>query len=83
MELGAGEILVILAVVLLLFGPSKLPKLGEGLGKGLANFRNAMRGDDEPKVPADAARRAPPSLPAATPGATAAPERQPETATRT
>ena len=46
MELGAGEILVILAIVLLLFGPSKLPKLGEGLGSAMANFRKALRGDE-------------------------------------
>ncbi len=48
MELGAGEILVILAIVLLLFGPSKLPKLGEGLGSAMANFRKALRGDEQP-----------------------------------
>ncbi len=63
MELGGGEILVILAVVLLLFGPSKLPKLGEGLGSALRNFRNAMRGDDEPAAPRDAEHRPPAALP--------------------
>lgn len=46
MELGAGEILVILAIVLLLFGPSKLPKLGEGLGSAISSFRKAVRGDE-------------------------------------
>jgi sec-independent protein translocase protein TatA len=60
MELGLGEIVVILAIVLLLFGPSKLPKLGEGLGSALANFRKAVRGDeDRPAANADAAPRAP------------------------
>ncbi len=63
MELGGGEILVILAIVLLLFGPSKLPKLGEGLGSAMRNFRNAMRGDDEPRS-TPAARPPPPALPA-------------------
>ncbi len=78
MELGAGEILVILAVVLLLFGPSKLPKLGEGLGKGLSNFRKAMRGEDEPRASAPAERAAPAALP---PAATAsAPEPAPREA---
>ena len=46
MELGAGEIVVILVIVLLLFGPSKLPRLGEELGSAMANFRKALRGDD-------------------------------------
>ncbi len=72
MELGAGEILVILAVVLLLFGPSKLPKLGEGLGSAMANFRKALRGDDEAVPPSGGDRAAPPAAPDA-PKATADP----------
>jgi sec-independent protein translocase protein TatA len=59
MELGAGEILVILAIVVLLFGPSKLPKLGEGLGSAMANFRKALRGD-EPTATAERRAPAPP-----------------------
>ena len=50
MELGIGEILVILVVVLLLFGPSKLPQLGEALGRGIRNFRKATsEKDDSPQ----------------------------------
>lgn len=52
MELGFGEIVVILVVVLLLFGPSKLPKVGEGLGSAIANFRKAMR-DEAPRGDGD------------------------------
>jgi sec-independent protein translocase protein TatA len=70
MELGAGEILVILAIVLLLFGPSKLPKLGEGLGSAISSFRKAVRGD-EPGASASASghaeRRANAALPEASP----------------
>jgi sec-independent protein translocase protein TatA len=69
MELGAGEIIVIFAIVLLLFGPGKLPKLGEGLGSALSNFRKAVRGD-EPQ-----AKRSAPSAPAALPEG--APQEQP------
>ncbi len=61
MDLGFGEIVVILVIVLLLFGPSKLPKLGEGLGSAMANFRKAMRGEDDDagaKRAADAQARA-------------------------
>jgi len=39
--LGAGEILVILFIVLLLFGAKKLPELAKGLGKGIKEFKNA------------------------------------------
>ncbi|RMG94895.1 MAG: twin-arginine translocase TatA/TatE family subunit [Deltaproteobacteria bacterium] len=41
--LGTWEILVILAIVLLIFGPSKLPQLGEGIGKMLRGFKKEMR----------------------------------------
>jgi len=47
MRLGIGEILLILAVALLIFGPSKLPQLGEALGKGIRNFRKSSEGNDD------------------------------------
>jgi TatA/E family protein of Tat protein translocase len=39
--IGFPELLVILAVILLVFGPKRLPDLAKGLGKGLAEFRKA------------------------------------------
>jgi sec-independent protein translocase protein TatA len=52
MELGAGELIVILVIVLLLFGPSKLPHLGEGLGRAMRDFKKALGGGDEgPRKP--------------------------------
>ena len=39
--IGFPELLVILAVILLVFGPKRLPDLAKGLGKGLAEFRNS------------------------------------------
>ena len=47
MRLGFGEILLILAVALLIFGPSKLPQLGEVLGKGIRNFKKSSEGNDD------------------------------------
>ncbi len=41
--LGIGELVVILLVLVLLFGASKLPQLGAGLGEGIRNFRKAFR----------------------------------------
>ena len=39
------ELLLILAVVLLFFGPTKLPQLASGLGKALRSFKKAANGD--------------------------------------
>ncbi len=44
--MGIGELLVILVIVLIIFGAGKLPEIGEGLGRGVRNFRKAMRAPD-------------------------------------
>jgi len=47
---GAGELLIILAVVVFMFGGAKIPELMKGLGKGIKEFKNASKpDDDEPK----------------------------------
>ncbi len=48
LDLGAPELLVILVILLLIMGPSKLAGIGGGLGKSIREFRNALRPDDEP-----------------------------------
>lgn len=47
--LGTAEILIILAIALLIFGPSKLPQLGSGVGRMLRGFKKEMKAlkDDE------------------------------------
>lgn len=40
------EILLILAVALLIFGPSKLPQLGRSVGESLREFKRSMKGDE-------------------------------------
>jgi sec-independent protein translocase protein TatA len=42
-KLGLPEILLLLAVALLVFGPSKLADLGKGLGEGIKNFKSAVK----------------------------------------
>ena len=42
-KLGLPEILLILAIALLIFGPSKLADLGKGLGDGIRNFKSAVK----------------------------------------
>jgi sec-independent protein translocase protein TatA len=41
-NIGGSEILVILFIVFIFFGPKKLPELGKNIGKGIREFRNAM-----------------------------------------
>lgn len=47
--MGVPELLIILAVILLIFGPKNLPKLGSALGKTVKNLRDGM-GSEEKKV---------------------------------
>lgn len=49
MRLGFGEILVILALALLFFGPSKLPQLGASLGQAIKGFKKGINELDEPE----------------------------------
>lgn len=42
-SLGGGEIILVLALVLILFGAKKLPELAKGLGQGIKEFKKATR----------------------------------------
>ena len=44
LNLGGGEIFVILLVVLIFFGAKRIPELAKGLGKGMREFKDAMSG---------------------------------------
>lgn len=46
-SLGTGEIILILLVVLILFGAKKIPELAQGLGKGIREFKKAMKDVEE------------------------------------
>jgi len=43
--LGITEIVIILVVVLFVFGPSKLPQIGKGIGEAISGFKNALKQD--------------------------------------
>lgn len=45
--LRAPELIIILVVVLIIFGPKNLPKLGKSLGSTVKNIREGMEGDDK------------------------------------
>ena len=60
MNLGSTEILLIVLVILLLFGPSQIPKMARGFGQAIREFKKAQReirdevhGDETPSKPAD------------------------------
>jgi sec-independent protein translocase protein TatA len=59
-SIGPLELIIVLTIVLIVFGPSALPKIMAGVGKGIRDFRDAVRGisaDLEDDRPADRDRR--------------------------
>lgn len=46
-NLGTGEIIIIALVVLLLFGGRKIPELMKGIGKGVRNFKDGVKGIED------------------------------------
>ena len=47
-KLGLPELLVILVIALIIFGPSKISELGKGLGEGIRNFKSAVKEGETP-----------------------------------
>lgn len=47
MNLGLSELLIIFLILMLVFGGSRLPDLGRGLGKAIRGFKDAIRDDDK------------------------------------
>jgi sec-independent protein translocase protein TatA len=47
--LGFPEIILILVIVILIFGTSRIPELGRGLGEGIRNFRKSVKSEDDKK----------------------------------
>jgi len=67
-EIGLTEVLLILAIALLVFGPGLLPDMGRSLGLTLREFRNAIRGEgdgmanpEQPKKASDVISPHPPN----------------------
>lgn len=46
-NLGMSELIVILIIALIIFGPGKLPEVGKAIGRGVRNFKKAISGDSE------------------------------------
>ena len=47
MKMGIWELLIILVIVILIFGPKALPKLGKSMGKTIGNFKKGLNEDEE------------------------------------
>ncbi|MGH9859417.1 MAG: twin-arginine translocase TatA/TatE family subunit [Candidatus Acidiferrales bacterium] len=46
---GPAEWVIILVIVLLIFGGRKIPEIARGLGEGIRNFKDSVRGNDKPE----------------------------------
>ena len=49
--LGLPELLIVLFIVVLIFGTSRIPELGRGLGEGIRNFKKGIKGEENEKKP--------------------------------
>ena len=56
-NIGLPEILIVLAIALIVFGPKRLPEMGRSLGKGIREFKDSVTGNDEDDEPREIERR--------------------------
>lgn len=45
--IGLPEMLIILVIIVLIFGASRLPEIGKGIGQGIKNFKSSVKDPDE------------------------------------
>ena len=50
---GPLEIIIVLIIVLVIFGPKRLPELGKSMGKGIREFKGSLSTEDKDEIPAD------------------------------
>ena len=80
-QIGPLEIVLIIVVLLVIFGPKRLPSLGRSLGSGMREFKESITGEDKQREQADAPDRptltqAQADAAATTPAAESAPEQR-------
>ncbi len=54
-NIGPLEIVIVLVIVLIIFGPKRLPDLGRSLGRGMREFKDSVTGKDKEELPASEA----------------------------
>jgi sec-independent protein translocase protein TatA len=47
-RVGIPELIIILFIIVMIFGASRLPEIGRGIGKGIRNFKDSTKGDNQP-----------------------------------
>lgn len=57
--IGPWEIAILLVIVLLVFGPKRLPEMGRSLGKGMREFKSSLSGEHEEDEKPETAEKAP------------------------
>jgi sec-independent protein translocase protein TatA len=79
--IGIWELLILLLVLLLVFGPKRLPEMGKQLGKGMREFKDSVSGDskDDDEAQQQTLPPAEPVVPAAPPAPAAAEQRERDT----
>jgi sec-independent protein translocase protein TatA len=55
-NVGPLEIAVVLIIVLIIFGPKRLPELGQSMGRGIREFKNSLSGDKDKDSPEEKRR---------------------------
>jgi sec-independent protein translocase protein TatA len=61
--LGVPELMVILVIALVIFGPSKLPQIGSGLGKAIRDFKKGVTGSEDDDSSKETKKDPPKDLP--------------------
>lgn len=61
--LGLQELVIILVIALLIFGPTKLPQIGSGLGRAIRDFKKGVSGEEAEDEDSAAKKDAPKDLP--------------------
>jgi sec-independent protein translocase protein TatA len=61
--LGLQELVIILVIALVIFGPTKLPQIGSGLGKAIRDFKKGVSGDESEEAAKEAKKENSKDLP--------------------
>jgi sec-independent protein translocase protein TatA len=73
---GPSELILILIILVVVFGPKKIPEIMKGLGQGIRTFKKSMEGDDAPTPPSPSEHSPQGTLPVMSKGSEVTPGRK-------